>query len=241
MIKNFTKTLLMANWVLCLIVSFISSANAADEAVNPMMTFSRGNAVTIHAEHRPRLNPLCKLEDKDRVAWHKGLTEIGYLKTNSTQSNISVQFYMDYGGLFGKTQSEVRLPTWQACDQTFEKSIIAIVKSCLEREGIPLNPKEIEIIKERLNPSRGTVRGNEDLNRFHILTLDKNRLFKLHLNIKTKDSISSEWTCNRYIARMEGYLDVGIYQFLDRAISRSNGATSRSSSVFSCFNTCCIL
>jgi hypothetical protein len=217
MIKNFTKTLSVANWILCLIVSFISSSNATDEVVNTI--FSGGAAVTIHDEHRPRLSTLCKLGSKDRADWNKGLTEIGYLKLHSSELKMLANFDTNYGALRGKdTQQEAALASWQECDQFFEEFIIANVKSSLKsylkREGLLLTPKEIEVIKDRLNPDRGTVRLKGTYNRFHILTLDKNSLVKLHLSLNTDYDISSEWTCYRYTARMKCHLDLGIYKFL---------------------------
>jgi hypothetical protein len=121
MIKNFTK-LLVANWTLCLIVSFISSANAADDtvvdrerrlvllcesknenenenaddAVNAVIDFSAGNAKIFNEEHRPRLLPLAKLNNADCVAWHNGLSEAGY-KSDPTVVRISEEFSANYG------------------------------------------------------------------------------------------------------------------------------------------------
>lgn len=222
MIKNSTK-LLVANWILCLIVSFISSANAselkketADDSVSStVMAFSGGSALTTHKEHGPRLAPLTVLKSEDSVAWHENLAKIGYLKSNSTVAKISAVFYTNYGSLRGKdNEQEAALASWVACDKVFDKDIIVNVRSYIEREGVLLTPAQIETIRDRLNPSRGTVRSSGTTNRFQIITLDKARLFKLHLKTILSSDISSEWTCYRYTARMTADLDIGIYEFL---------------------------
>jgi hypothetical protein len=224
MIKNFTK-LLMVNWILCLIVSFISSANAADDTVVhrerrllPLCESKEDNAVNpIHQEHRPRLSPLAKLNNVDCVAWHNGLTALGYIKSCETVVKISEEFSANYGLIRGHdTEEQAALACWKMCDKALEGSIIVSLRSYVEKEGFLITPEMIEMIRDRLNPDRGTVRCEETTNRFHILTLDKTRLFKFHLNTVFSHNILNKWTCCRYTARMTANLDIGIYEFLGK-------------------------
>ena len=210
MIKN------LANLILCLVIIFISSANAADGVVDTIK-FTSGNAVNLYKEHSRNLQPLSKLKIEDCIAWNDGLANAGYLKSHSTESHMSFSFYTDYGIFcYRQTQKDAQLPSWEACDNAFEKAVVTNVTSYIEREqsNIKITSQQIEKISSFFNPGRGTVRGFATTNKFHILALDEKRLFKLHMNLTTSSEVSLGWIYSRYTAKMNGNLDFGIYEFM---------------------------
>jgi hypothetical protein len=234
MIKNFTK--LLANWILCLIVSFISSANAADDTVAPRgerrlvplceskedddarnvkLTFYGGTPSNIHEAHRSRLLPLVALNNQDSVDWGNNLQQQKYLKSNDSLAKISEEFRENYGSIRGHdTEEQAALASWERCDKILEVEIIFRLRSYIEKEGFPITPEMLKTIRDTLNPSQGTVKPSGEFHKFYILTLDKTRLFKFHLTTTFSHSILSRWTCYTYTAKMTANLDIGIYEFL---------------------------
>lgn len=219
MIKNFTKTLLVANWILCLIVSFISSANAADDSVMPLVDVG----IHIHNTHRLKLAPLCTLHTQDTQGWEKALGEAGYLPKHLIDTTISPVHFQNYGLFSGKTQEDVQIPTWQYCDNIFDVQLTNFLISYLKQEGFSLNPETQETIKNILNPARGQLRDNGTVNTFMLFSLDEKRLFRLHMKLTTSYSIKPQWTCYRYEAEMKGDLKGGIHEIINNGQQHYTG------------------
>jgi len=212
MVKKFIQKSLMVNWIFYLMLGAMWPASASTDIV---AMYSGGGELITHEAQKARLLPLCTVPKPE---WHAKLTAMGYLPSHSVTTKISVAFYTNYGSLRGKdTQHEAAVCSWRACDEGFDSGIVDNVKSYIERAGATtLTPAQIDHIKGDLNPSRGAVRPKGTTNRYHFATLDAKRLCKFSITATSDYDTSSEWTCNRYTARMTADLDMGIYEFLGR-------------------------
>lgn len=189
----------------------ISAIVPASASTDIVAMYSGGGELITHEAHKARLLPLCTVPKPE---WHARLTVMGYLPSHSVTAKINVNFYSDYGTFHG-TQYEASVKAWRACDAGFDSGIVDSVKSYIERAGATaLTAAQIDHIKSDLNPSRGTVRPKGTTNRAHFSSLDAKRLCKFSITTTSDYDTSSEWTCNRYIARMTADLDMGIYEFL---------------------------
>lgn len=194
MIKNFTK-LLMANWILCLIVSFISSANASEDS---LMTSSYGNTKTIHGEHSSRPTTLYEFKNENAdgavnnaygsASVDKHAPPEGYLRQTSYTHSLTKEFYKGYDGIF-ITKFDAASNVWTSYDHWFDDNVIKIVLLGMKDFGLQM---EKDRLPSLINSNRDTIR-KVDADIVRMYSVNNEGCF-IKFNLRTKhDILSSKW------------------------------------------------
>lgn len=138
-----------------------------------------------------------------------------YLRQNVIQEHMSFSFYQNYGRFRGKsTQIEAAVDAWAVCDQQFDQHIGRTLEILENWVGQELGPEQRDLLIAHFNPGRGVVRDPGVGVVTHLAPLGPAHLVTLNLRTTCDRQISSEWTCYRYVARMEAELNMSLWRFL---------------------------